>query len=74
MREYKINLVEELPRMSWRRFKVLLDGLSPFGEVANHYDDEMKKQRAESERKRGTVPGDVQDFFNSIAGFQLPER
>lgn len=27
-REYAVNLVSELPRMSWRRFLVLLNNLS----------------------------------------------
>lgn len=28
MREYRIDLVKELPAMSWRRFMVLVSGLS----------------------------------------------
>ena len=31
MRDYGIELARELPGMTWRRFRVLLDGLSPDG-------------------------------------------
>lgn len=46
-RDYDIRLVDELPVMTWREFQTLLNGLSPWGAFASHYEDEAKKQRAE---------------------------
>lgn len=46
-RDYGIDLAQELPKMSWRKFWVLLAGLNPYGAVASHYDEALKEQRAQ---------------------------
>ena len=45
LRDYQIDLVEQIDRISWRRFLVLLNNLSPKGAVAvqllaKHNDDD----------------------------------
>ena len=52
MRDYGIRLVDALPGMSWREFEVLLHGLSPYGAVAAHYAEAMKRQAAKQPRSR----------------------
>ena len=69
-RDYGIRLVDELPRMSWREFTVLLNGLSPHGAVATHYDEELKKQREEEERKSSKPSAAVQAFWSGIASLK----
>ena len=69
-RDYGIRLVDELPRMSWREFTVLLSGLSPHGAVAAHYDEELKKQREEEERARGKPSAAVQAFWSGVASLK----
>ena len=68
-RDYGIRLVDELPRMSWREFTVLLGGLSPHGAVAAHYDEALKSQREEEERAKGKPGAAVQAFWSRIASF-----
>lgn len=68
-RDYGIRLVDELPRMSWREFTVLLSGLSPHGAVAAHYDEALKSQREEEERAKGKPGAAVQAFWSGIASF-----
>ena len=38
MRDYGIDLMDELDSMSWRRFLVLFSNLNPYGAVATKVD------------------------------------
>jgi len=69
-RDYGIRLREDLPRMSWREFKNLLDGLSPFGAVASHYEAELKKQRLEEQRTNGKGAAAASRFWNQITSIK----
>jgi len=68
-RDYGIRLTESLPHMSWREFRVLLDGLSPYGAVAAHYKDAMKAQREEEAKNGDGPPPDAIAFWNRMASF-----
>jgi len=48
MRDYGIDLVEQLDVMSWRRFTSLFRNLSPYGAVAMRADDLREEQQAEA--------------------------
>ena len=69
-RDYGIVLRDELPRMSWREFKTLLNGLNPYGAVASHYDEAIKKQRQEEERNSKVPTANVSSFWNQIASIR----
>lgn len=74
-RDYGIRLCEELPRMSWREFQVLLDGLSPHGAVAFHYEaiaqrERLRWEKEEPERTRG----ESNAFWSRLASFRKPEE
>ena len=66
-RDYGISLVRDLPHMSWREFKALLDGLSPHGALAANYDAALKKQREEEQRRSNKPGAQVESFWRSIA-------
>ena len=66
-RDYGISLVHDLPHMSWREFKALLDGLSPYGALAANYDAALKKQREEEQRRSNKPGAQVESFWRSIA-------
>lgn len=69
-RDYGIRLCEELPHMSWREFEVLLQGLSPWGAVASHYEEEAKKQRAKQEDNADKPTRAVAAFWAGVTGFR----
>lgn len=46
MRDYGIDLVEQIDVLSWRRFSVLFSNLSPYGAVAAKVE-ELKKHPPE---------------------------
>ena len=54
MRDYGINLVEQIENMTWRRFMVLCSNLSPYGAVA-------VRIRAEEERRKKNPEPDEKD-------------
>ena len=66
-RDYGLNLAVSLPHMSWRRFKILLHGLSPWGAVAIHYDEAIKAQIADEERRTGQPSENANRFWGMIA-------
>lgn len=75
-RDYGIRLVSELPRMSWREFKTLLNGLSPWGALATHYDAELKKQRAEDDDE-AAVSGrkaEAASFWTMVTNVSKPKE
>ena len=68
-RDYGIRLVTELPLMSWREFKILLDGLSPWGSLATNYERELKKQREREEQNSDKPSSAETGFWNMIASY-----
>jgi len=66
-RDYGISLSDDLPGMTWREFQVLLHGLSPWGAVATHWDEEAKKQRLADEEETGRPSAAAQGFWQRIA-------
>lgn len=71
-RDYGIDLTEALPRMSWRRFQTLLNGLSPYGAFAAHYSELLRQQRAEEEQNAATAPASVQSFWAQVTALGAP--
>ena len=61
-RDYRINLVEQIDRISWRLFLVLLNNLSPNGAVAIRIRSE--NELVEADEKRDARAADA--FFSSI--------
>lgn len=49
LRDYDIDLRTDLQTMSWRRFRVLLNNLSPYGAVAIRTQAEEAKNKKEDE-------------------------
>lgn len=47
MRDYGINLMEQLENMTWRRFQVLFSNLSPYGATATKADALREKMNDE---------------------------
>lgn len=66
-RDYGIRLTEELPHMSWREFKTLLNGLSPYGAVAAHYEEALKEQKARDARTEQGAKEAASRFWQSVA-------
>lgn len=64
LRDYDMDIMEQLDVISWRRFVVLLNNLSPYGAVAIQIrawnEDQKKEQREEDEEKAANA------FFSSI--------
>ena len=64
-RDYRIDLMEQIDQMSWRRFLVLLNNLSPYGATAMRIRALDNKKSAEDtteeEDKRA-----ADQFFSSI--------
>lgn len=72
-RDYDVRLCDELPHMSWREFKVLLNGLSPWGAVATHYDSEAKRVRLEDDDARPAPSAAITSFWQGVASIGRPE-
>ena len=66
MRDYGIDLEEQLDTLSWRKFLVLLHNLNPHGAVAYRYEAERnaQKKRARREGLAGKEAADT--FFSSL--------
>lgn len=63
MRDYRIVLMEQIDSMSWRRFLVLLNNLSPNGAVAVRIRAENDKS---NETDNQTDEQAANAFFSSI--------
>lgn len=72
LRDYGIDLVKELPKMTWRRFLVLYRNLNPFGAVSNRVQAEM----AEAKQKESEESAEEQAnaFFSQILSVNTPMR
>lgn len=66
-RDYGIILARELPDMSWREFETLLAGLSPWGAVATHYDEALKKQNQNAPKSGEQQRYAADQFWQSVA-------
>ena len=66
LRDYGIDLREQIRSISWRRFLVLLNNLSPTGAVAVSIRAEAEKQ--EKEGAEGKEAADA--FFSSVIAIQ----
>lgn len=67
MRDYRIDLVEQLENMSWRRFLVLLHNLTPYGSVAIKAH-ELSKEPAETTKQDDEAAANA--FFASVVSFR----
>lgn len=63
LRDYRIVLMEQFDRMSWRRFLVLLNNLSPNGAVAVRIRAENEKSKVTDEQADEQA---ANAFFSSI--------
>ncbi|NLI05382.1 MAG: hypothetical protein GX483_09010 [Actinomycetaceae bacterium] len=61
-RDYGMDLSQVLDVISWRRFKVLMDNLSPFGAVATSIQAIKDTQPVSEDEKV-----QAESFFSSIA-------
>ena len=61
-RDYGIDLVEQIDRMSWRRFKTLLANVSPFGAIAGKAEELRSKPDSDEESDRAQADA----FFSSM--------
>ena len=66
-RDYGINLSIELDNMSWRRFNVLMNNLSPFGAVSAALDGSKTKVNSEDENESKLQ---ADSFFDAIASLK----
>ena len=65
-RDYGIRLTDELPAMDWREFITLYNGLSPYGAVATHYEDALKRQR-EQNKTQDDARIEAASFWTRVA-------
>lgn len=64
MRDYGIDLTEQIDTLSWRRFTALFRNLSPYGAVASRVEDEKKKPSEDLNEEEGRSQAAA--FFASI--------
>lgn len=63
-RDYGIDLARQLDTMSWRRFKVLVANLNPYGAVASRM--QIKEQNGEYDTDDETDKAQAEAFFRDI--------
>ena len=66
LRDYGIDLMEQLEHMSWRRFVVLYRNLSPYGATASRADALRKEMALEPDPERDKAA--AAEFFADIMG------
>lgn len=64
LRDYGINLVEQIDTMSWRRFTALFRNLSPYGAVASRVEEMKRKPPEELTVEEGRSQAAA--FFASV--------
>lgn len=62
-RDYGIDLMEQIDKISWRRFTALFRNLSPYGAVATRAD-ELRDQEEEAEA--GNTEAQATAFFSKV--------
>ena len=70
-RDYGIDLVTDLNRLTWRKFLVLYRNLNPFGAVSNRVQAEMAEAKKESE---ASEEEQANAFFTQILSVNTPMR
>lgn len=55
MRDYGIDLMEQIDRMSWRRFVSLARNLSPFGAAARRAEQLRLEGKDENDERRAAA-------------------
>lgn len=64
LRDYGINLVEQIDSMSWRRFTALFRNLSPYGAVASRVEEMKRKPKEDITVEEGRSQAAA--FFASV--------
>lgn len=64
MRDYQIDLVEQIDTMSWRRFSTLFRNLSPYGAVASRITEMKRKPQEDVTVEEGRSQAAA--FFASV--------
>lgn len=66
-RDYGIRLPDELPRMSWREFSVLLRGLNPHGALACNYGREARSLREAGPKSPEEARAEAARFWSAAS-------
>ncbi len=64
MRDYGIDLVEQIDTLSWRRFSILFRNLSPYGSVASRVEEIKRKPKEDITVEEGRSQAAA--FFASV--------
>ena len=64
MRDYGIDLVEQIDAMSWRRFTALFRNLSPYGAVASRVEEVKRTLKEDMTDEEGRSQAAA--FFASV--------
>lgn len=64
MRDYHIDLVEQIDTLSWRRFSILFRNLSPYGAVASRIIEMRRKPQDDVTVEEGRSQAAA--FFASV--------
>ena len=63
-RDYGIDLVEQLDTLSWRKFKILLTNVNPYGAIASKTEELRGKPDDEEDEETGKAQADA--FFSMM--------
>lgn len=66
LRDYNINLMEQIDTMSWRRFLVLLHNLNPHGAVAYRSEAARNENKKKREKENLSTKAASDSFFNAL--------
>lgn len=66
LRDYGIDLMEQLDQMSWRRFTVLFRNLSPYGASASRAEELRRHPQADEKISEEDGRKQAAAFFASI--------
>lgn len=70
LRDYGIDLMEQLDSMTWRRFVNLFHNLSPYGAVASRVEELRKKPAEDITEEEGRAQ--AASFFASVLSTSGP--
>lgn len=65
MRDYGIDLIEQLDRLTWRRFTILFRNLSPYGATASAIEA-YKKEHASDVENVDEGRAQATAFFSAV--------
>lgn len=63
-RDYRMNLMQEIDTMTWRRFLALVNNLNPYGATAAKIRAEQEKKEPEKDEKEDERAASA--FFSSM--------